>query len=893
MSIVVSPKVEACLRITLASFFSYILSLAYLPTAIPPKMRSSISILGPILAFATPQLIFSIGTALLPLSMVILFAMVGATALLSAATISDGLFVAMFALWTLWCTGLWHGPNASVTGIFTHFCIAATAICALSPWLLVRNGFAVSQQLPLPQDSLAYQLLSDVCVDIGEAEECWTDISVDFPTEVIVPGDGNFAGQIAYISFENESGKASTVTAFILGGMWVVKGIWQWSGLTNVLAFNRNFIIVLLWSIACVLPSRVLPPVRTIRALMSQKQIPAAIGDAVDTIRDTFLNNDEVNPKDVEDSNGSSIEENSDNACTERSTESIPTGDDDTARRKRLVSAGSSFKDGGMAGMTAYEPRICRAPFECTWPILKELAVAVDAVVVAALASGLRANTMPWCDPSEWEESLSALEQCRCALAGNEDPSKLTFSTYYESVDDEETSKRACKSFVCVRLAKDSLRVEEATVAWLNAIHHPPSSCPCTIKNAKTAVMSYLPWVMPMLLFFKRLVSTLSLPFRPRRWSLPTLLHSLKFTLGFTVLVILDVYFVGYRNFSIDTGEETLLEPQLYSGWHLLAYVFATTPTCEGSFKKGLQRALGTVIGGFSAWLGLIVCSGSYHSEADANVYALVAWLTVSTAVASYFSVDSGMKAFMGPSPENGYAGMYYILTQSLIIMRVEVANSGTRNQIVVNRVVANLTGVAMAMIVAFIPPKVYGTDPEYTKAYFRCERDAVSKCMDLLLEINVDTSSGIRRIHTEIVNVGFTKQKEAQFLLKDASKMLRFPLFKVDPRLGQYLESLIVIATAILNLLAFAAHFAENKSLMADGDERLWFQGEIQKVLLNRASSSSRTSLPATAANVKFVPSEQLRLEVEDFVARSQLIEKRLDHYAVLLAETHRSSFY
>jgi len=824
-------------------------------------MRFLISILGPVLAFATPQLVFSIGAALLPLFVVMIFAIVGATALLCAATVSDGLFVAAFALWTLWCTGLWHGPQVSITGGFAHFCIGVAAVSALGPWLLVRNGFSVTQSLPLEEDSLAYQLLNDLCQEIEKAKERWLDPSVELPTEVVVPGDWHFAGQTAFISF-HPGGQA--VTATIPGGLWVVKGLWQWAGLTNPLAFNRNFMIVLLWSIACILLSRILPPVRTIRAMMSQKQIPRALDDVIETIRE----NQEVPEA------GKVTDEPVGDEGAGNTTEST---EEKEARHRRLITAGSTLKDGGMSSMTAYEPRLCRAPFECTWPKLKELAVATDFVVLAALSSTLR--EMEVGDYGELEESFVVLAKCTSALVANEDLAEMT-----EGVSVDEATPKQRASFFSSQFANDARHVQEATISWLNTIHYPPSPCPCTPDKLKNVATSYLPWIMPMVIFLKRMLITLSLPLRPKTWNISTCLQSFKFTLGFTILVIMEVYWVGYREFAIGLGEETQLVPRLYAGWHLLAYIFATTPTCEGSFKKGLQRAFGTVIGGFSAWLGLIVCSGSYDSDAEVNPYGLVTWLTVTTAVASFFTLEDGNQAFMGPSPQNGFSGLYYILTQSLIIMRVVVTESGTRNQIAVNRIVANLSGVAMAMIVAFIPPQVHGTDPEHIKALFRCERAAVSECADLLVDIKAETATKLEQVHASFTNTSYAKQKEALFLLKDSSKMLRLPIFKVDPRLGQYLESLTVLATAVSNLLVLAIHLAKDEMLLVDNKERLWFQRELRTTFkLPQAGDELRDE--ATQ------PVPENRAELEDFTTRIQIIDKRLDHYAIALAEIHKSS--
>ena len=69
-------------------------------------------------------------------------------------------------------------------------------------------------------------------------------------------------------------------------------------------------------------------------------------------------------------------------------------------------------------------------------------------------------------------------------------------------------------------------------------------------------------------------------------------------------------------------------------GWTMVAYCFATTQTAEGTVKKGLMRMVGTVTGAFSAWLALLAC----ESTSGFNLYGLVAWLAVTSGIATYIA---------------------------------------------------------------------------------------------------------------------------------------------------------------------------------------------------------------------------------------------------------------
>jgi hypothetical protein len=67
------------------------------------------------------------------------------------------------------------------------------------------------------------------------------------------------------------------------------------------------------------------------------------------------------------------------------------------------------------------------------------------------------------------------------------------------------------------------------------------------------------------------------------------------------------------------------------------------------------QRILGTCLGGFNAWLGIIVCSWSYDDAAPINPYGLAVWLTVSTMLSAYFlSLASGVAAHFGSNKDHG-----------------------------------------------------------------------------------------------------------------------------------------------------------------------------------------------------------------------------------------------
>lgn len=125
-----------------------------------------------------------------------------------------------------------------------------------------------------------------------------------------------------------------------------------------------------------------------------------------------------------------------------------------------------------------------------------------------------------------------------------------------------------------------------------------------------------------------------------------------------------------------------------------LAYLFATTPTTEGTVKKSILRICGTCVGALSAW-------GLLHTTGD-NVIGSVAWLTVTTALGVYLSVDiRGAAARLGSSKDFGYGGFYLVLVQTVIVMEAKVGVFGDIDELVANRLVSKILDSHDCLLVA------------------------------------------------------------------------------------------------------------------------------------------------------------------------------------------------
>jgi uncharacterized membrane protein YgaE (UPF0421/DUF939 family) len=206
-----------------------------------------------------------------------------------------------------------------------------------------------------------------------------------------------------------------------------------------------------------------------------------------------------------------------------------------------------------------------------------------------------------------------------------------------------------------------------------------------------------------------------------------------------------------------------------------MGYAFSWRPTHEGTVKKGIQRILGTCLGGFTAWLGIIVCSWSYDNEAEINPYGLVAWLTVFTMLCAYFStLPSGVAAHSGQDKDHGYVGMYFTLTMTLIALQTFLG-SGDKNGLTLNRIVATITGVLMAIVISFLPPHINGRDPKYSRDYLDALNDAFIRLLKTFADKDESAKITTDDFKKSLLAPAKAKADFAWFVLNDAD-MLQIP---------------------------------------------------------------------------------------------------------------------
>lgn len=556
-----------------------------------------------------------------------------------------------------------------------------------------------------------------------------------------------------------------------------------------------------------------------------------------------------------------SNEEDTDPTREHKSEDEKDDGDDDDsdqrAKGRELAVRISYYQTvligGDIAALTAFEPRLLRCSIpECSWGVLKELVLSMERMNLSLLAMEMLQGRALLVDDDEvrsflavGREAADRLGACAASLAagkpvgnfdspddgGSDDAARAeSGSRGLETLGGDEESPSSSKSepelepFDPFHLGRYSREVSSAADRWLEVMGRPDQSASGRAARregaGKAVIANGAPWILASTGVMLDLLRVLLVPFRRETWvrifkppfyDLPKFAWAVKFAAGFTALVCMTVYWDAYKRLEIPVSGYPV--GAHFAGWNLIAYSAATTQTVEGTVKKGLLRAVGTCCGGFGGWLALTWCGTSIPGH--------VAWLTVTTAIASYVGSERGVKARMGLSKDFGWFPMYYAMTQSLVVFTV-LTGGGGKEEIAVNRIIANLTGVAMAIVMAVIPPGVYGGDPKYAKTLLRKDRELTADALRVLLEPmspDDDEEFGARadRIDKHRMDA-LPKIKvlrnEAKDLSSDAGQFHRLPYCKVDPNLPRQLQDIISLGAAMFTMLGFCSEMLREKEL-------------------------------------------------------------------------------
>jgi len=133
-------KFEVTLRVGIMCICGFSLSIAVIPTIVPPSQSLMPGMIACTVSQVLPTVMYTIGIVI-PLILVVFVGLCGcATMLLAAATVSDGCFMGVYAVFTLFMTALYFGKYYSLTSGTANLFIALGGLLGLTFAPLVQQG---------------------------------------------------------------------------------------------------------------------------------------------------------------------------------------------------------------------------------------------------------------------------------------------------------------------------------------------------------------------------------------------------------------------------------------------------------------------------------------------------------------------------------------------------------------------------------------------------------------------------------------------------------------------------------------------------------------------------------------------------------------------------------
>ena len=148
-----------------------------------------------------------------------------------------------------------------------------------------------------------------------------------------------------------------------------------------------------------------------------------------------------------------------------------------------------------------------------------------------------------------------------------------------------------------------------------------------------------------------------------------------------------------------------------------------------------------------------------------------------------------------------------------------------------------NITGIAMALFMAAIPPCVYGGSPRDTLHLLENYKRVFRSCIELMLEgsgadaplSNDELKSKLNHLYSTSKALFIAEHSEADANYKDADQLQRLCILKLDPKLRAELDYMAVLGSSILGVLRFGFGLSEIDS---EQSERFPEGSEDRKVL-------------------------------------------------------------
>ncbi|CBZ51711.1 hypothetical protein NCLIV_015060 [Neospora caninum Liverpool] len=223
-------------------------------------------------------------------------------------------------------------------------------------------------------------------------------------------------------------------------------------------------------------------------------------------------------------------------------------------------------------------------------------------------------------------------------------------------------------------------------------------------------------------------------------WRHPEFWHLVKFFIPMITLFSVAVFEKDVLQYT--WGQELTDEPVILDyclqgvttrtvPWIMLGFLTCLQTTYNGTVFRGMNRIIGIVAGSGTAWIVMYVCG---HSVAKIVCFSVAILFVVVFCTTDMENPNYGFHAVWG------YAGMVSTYTHTLIVgLAFESLGglTGSRDYLVVTRIVSNLLGILLALVVAHVPPVCSGNNSasERYGDSLKCCAQAIEKAVQYLLE--------------------------------------------------------------------------------------------------------------------------------------------------------------
>ncbi|KAL8455764.1 hypothetical protein Emag_000338 [Eimeria magna] len=257
-------------------------------------------------------------------------------------------------------------------------------------------------------------------------------------------------------------------------------------------------------------------------------------------------------------------------------------------------------------------------------------------------------------------------------------------------------------------------------------------------------------------------------------WKNPESWYAIKLIIGLICIFACGLYLPAFRTYSwgipltdrpilLDFSEEGVTTRMV--PWFLLGYITVLQTTYNGTMHRALCRTLGILLGSFSGWVGL--------KWWGSNITGLIIFcaVTVFLDIVIFADRDQPLDGF---HKQWGYAGIVFTYTQSLIVALASDdlgGLAGDTNYLVVTRILSNLMGILLAVVMAHLPPLASATTfacSEYAQDVSSKRQEAQFRCIPLCEGLCVNSE---RERVSEVINM---LESECKDHLSSAGKFLR-----------------------------------------------------------------------------------------------------------------------